>query len=69
MSVQSEVDELINWYEVHKPEVRTVVVACRPNTLRKFCRKQRKGPFVYRGREIVPARQPKRKSEQQELSC
>ncbi len=61
-SVRSNVDALIDWYERFNPSVRTVAVNCRPATLRKFCKKngKRGGPWIYRGREIVPMRKPRR---------
>lgn len=60
-------DALIDWYERFNPSVRTVAVNCRPSTLKNFCNKNgvRGGPWLYRGREIVPMR----KSEAERLAA
>jgi hypothetical protein len=58
MSVRKKLDELIDWYELNKPDAgRAIKVNATPNTIRKFAkRKSRGGPFVYREREIVAGR-------------
>lgn len=67
MTVRAEVDELISWYEANKPEVKQIPVTCRPGTLHRFAKKIRRGPFVYRDRELIPVRPAKKKPEQLEI--
>jgi hypothetical protein len=57
MSVRTDLDELIDWYERNTTAgVRTLQVCATANTVRKFARKARRGPFTYRGQVIVPIR-------------
>lgn len=67
MTVRTDIDELVSWYEANKPEVRQIQVNCRPSTLRKFAKKIRRGPFVYRDHELVPVRPAKKKPDQLEI--
>lgn len=56
MSIKSQLDELINFYEEHKPKAgREIAVCATANTVRKFCKK-RHGVYRYRDRIIVPIR-------------
>jgi hypothetical protein len=68
MSVRKDLDELISWFERNNPEAsRSIQVLATPNTVRRFAKRKRDesgrvirgGPFVYRGREIVPIRKPR----------
>lgn len=59
MSVKSDVDELLEWYVQHRPDVSHVAVNCRPNTLRRFAKKKRSGPYTYKGFELTPIKQKK----------
>lgn len=61
MSVKTDLDELIAWYETNKPGVKVIVACCTKNTLRKFAKRPvRGGPFMYRDREIIPTRKPRK---------
>jgi hypothetical protein len=55
MTIRSDVDRLINWYEKHCLIVgRVIPVIASKATVAKFARKRRLGPYVYRDCEIVP---------------
>ena len=61
MSVRSDLDELIDWYEANTPQAgRVIHVVATRSTVKKFARKhgKRGGPWIYREREIVPVRKP-----------
>jgi hypothetical protein len=60
MSVKKDVSDLILWYRQHKPEVKVIAVNAAAATLRRFCKKKRKGPFMFEGFEIVPTRKAKK---------
>lgn len=62
MSVKSSVDALIKWYETNAPVTagRILRVDATASTVRKFARKVRGGPYMYKGREIVPGRKPRK---------
>lgn len=56
MSIKKRLDELINFYEKHRPKNGEEILVCATaNTIRKFCRK-REGVYRYRKRIIVPIR-------------
>lgn len=56
MSIRSQLNELINWYEQHAPKSGDSIKVCATaNTVRKFARK-RDGVYRYRNRIIVPIR-------------
>jgi hypothetical protein len=68
VSVRKDIDELINWFEANNPRAsRTLQVCATPNTVRRFAKRMRNadgriirhGPYIYRGREIVPIRKPR----------
>lgn len=67
MSIRRQLDELIDWYEREgEPDAgRVIPVAATRATVRKFARKHgvRNGPWLYRGREIVPVRKPRKQRE------
>ena len=67
MTVRSSIDALIRWYETNAPVTagRVLRVDATANTVRKFARKTRGGPYMYRGREIVPARKPRKELERE----
>jgi len=54
MTIHTDVDRLIDWYVNHSPTIRVIPVIASPNTIRKFARKRRRGPYIYRHFEIVP---------------
>lgn len=55
MTIRAQIDRVIDWYEKHSFVVgRVIPVLAAPSTLRKFARKQRGGPFIYRDCELVP---------------
>lgn len=58
MSVRKNLDELIRWYEAHRPNAgHEIPVNATANTVRRFARKLRRGgPYTYRDRIIVPVR-------------
>ncbi len=57
MSIQSDLDELIVWYEKHKPGVKEIAARCTRKTARKFAKPATKGgPLVYHGFTILPVR-------------
>lgn len=63
-TVQTQVDALIDWYERNAPAMGTcIAVNARPATLATFAKKIRRGPYVYRGRILVPVK-PKAQTEQ-----
>jgi hypothetical protein len=56
MSIKKQLDELITFYERHRPEAgKEIPVCATANTVRKFCKK-RDGVYHYRKRIIVPIR-------------
>lgn len=56
MSIKKQLDELITFYEQHRPKAgREIAVCATANTVRKFARK-RGGVYRYRDRVIVPIR-------------
>lgn len=58
MSVRTSLNKLIDWYESNDPQKGKVIrVDAAPNTVRKFARKKRGGPYIYRNRTIVPTRE------------
>lgn len=59
MTIRTDVDRLIDWYMEHSPTTRVIPVIAAPNTIRKFSRKRRRGPYIYRDFEIVPIRRSK----------
>lgn len=56
MTIRTDLDLLIDWYDRHCRIVgRVIPVIAAPGTIGKFARKHRRGgPFMYRGCEIVP---------------
>jgi hypothetical protein len=55
MTIRSEVDRLIDWYEKHCLIVgRVIPVLASKATVAKFARKRRLGPYIYRNCELVP---------------
>jgi hypothetical protein len=60
MTIRSDLDELIDWYQIHQPLVvgRVIPVVAAEATVAHFARKNgiRGGPYIYRGCEIVPIR-------------
>lgn len=67
MTIRSDLDQLIDWYEQHcQIEGRVIAVIAAPSTIRQFARKVRRGPYIYRDCEIVPLRRAK--SRRQELN-
>lgn len=53
MSVQTEVDRIIDWYERNRPSVKTLLLNVRPQTVYKFAGKPTPGqPVSYRGFRI-----------------
>jgi hypothetical protein len=55
MTIRSDLDRMIDWYESHCHIVgRVIPVTAAKSTVAKFARKRRHGPFIYRGCEIVP---------------
>lgn len=56
MTVRSDLDQLIDWYEKHCAIAgRVLPVIAVAGTIRQFARKHwRGGPFTYRGCEIIP---------------
>ena len=64
MSIQADLNKLIDWYDANRPEVMEIAVKCRPATLKKFCRKKRGYDFVtYRGKKIIPIVKPLREEQ------
>jgi hypothetical protein len=71
MSICTKLNELIDWYEEQERRgarawTMKVRVRATPNTVRKFARKKRGGPYLYREREIIPTRpyQPRAHAEE-----
>jgi hypothetical protein len=56
MTIRTDVDRLIDWYEHHCHIVgRVLPVLAASSTIGKFARKERRGgPYLYRGCEIIP---------------
>jgi hypothetical protein len=58
MTIRSDLDELIDWYQVHQPHVvgRVIPIVATEATVAQFARKNRVrgGPYIYRDCEIVP---------------
>lgn len=47
MSVKTDLDELIDWYAVNKPDAgKSIPVRCTSSTVRKFAKRIRKGGGV-----------------------
>jgi hypothetical protein len=67
MSIRRQLDELIDWYEREgaADAGRVIPVVATRATVKKFARKHgvRNGPWLYRGREIVPVRKPRKERE------
>jgi len=65
MSIRSDLDELIDWYEVHQPHVvgRVIPVVASESSIAHFARKNgiRRGPYIYRNCEIIPIRRAGRR--------
>jgi hypothetical protein len=73
MTIRNNVDRLIDWYEKHCLIVgRVIPVIAAKSTIAKFARKQRRGPYVYRGCELVPIgkerKKPRETNKQTELT-
>lgn len=68
MTIRQDVDALISW---HDENVGTkqgrFPVNCRPDSLRRFAKKKRGGPWIYRGHELIPIKPKKVKPEQLEI--
>lgn len=65
MSIKTSLDELINFYENHRPNSgKEIVVCATANTVRKFCRK-RQGKYRYRNRIILPIRPVRTRDERE----
>lgn len=63
MSIKSQLDELITFYEQNSPKAgKSIAVCATANTVRKFCKK-RKGVYTYRNRVIVPIRKVRTRDE------
>jgi hypothetical protein len=60
MTIRTDLDQLIDWYEQHcHIEGRVIPVIGARSTIGKFARKVRGGPYIYRNCEIVPIRRAK----------
>jgi hypothetical protein len=59
VTIQQDVDKLIDAYQLNGQAVTVVKVKCRPRTLRKFAKKERRGPFKYRGYELIAVKPKK----------
>lgn len=55
MSIRKDIDHWLNWHRTagKEPPLRVPVFASA-NTIRKFARKKRGGPYMYRKHVIVP---------------
>lgn len=61
MNVRKQLDNLIDWYDRYpERDVRVISVDAAANTIKKFARKKRRGPYTYREREIIPIRLPRK---------
>ncbi len=66
MSIKRDLDEILDWYDAYSSRPATIPIICRPRTLAKFSRKrERGGPYVYRGSVVVGIRQARRPCEQE----
>jgi hypothetical protein len=62
MTIRSDLDELIDWYEQHCHIAgRVIPVIAARSTIHTFARKRRGGPFTYRDCEIVPIRRARKR--------
>lgn len=63
MSIRSQLEEIINWYdEFAKSPPKVIAVCATANTVRKFARKKN-GVYRFRGYEIHPIRKVKTREE------
>lgn len=54
MTVQRDIDRMVEWYKLNKPSVTRLVVNARPETIYKFAGKPMHGASIqYRGFEII----------------
>jgi hypothetical protein len=54
MSVQQDIERLIDWYEANRPGVKRITVNVTRETIQRFAGKPTPGmPLSYRGFEIV----------------
>lgn len=68
MTIRQDVDALIDWRNANpEPLNPHIHVRCRPDTLRRFAKKKKGGPFMYRGVELIPIKPKKVKPQQLEI--
>lgn len=64
MTIRSDLDELIDWYEANQPLVvgRVIPVAATEGTIAQFASKRRirGGPYMYRDCEIIAVRKSRK---------